>query len=51
MTQTTESPLVLGAMMFGTRIDEQTSFAILDRFVERGGRWIDTADCYAFLGQ
>jgi len=48
MTQTTESPLVLGAMMFGTRIDEQTSFAILDRFVERGGRWIDTADCYAF---
>lgn len=42
------SPLVLGAMMFGTRIDERTSFALLDRFVERGGEWIDTADCYAF---
>jgi aryl-alcohol dehydrogenase-like predicted oxidoreductase len=42
------SPLVLGAMMFGTRIDEETSFALLDRFVERGGEWIDTADCYAF---
>jgi aryl-alcohol dehydrogenase-like predicted oxidoreductase len=42
------SPLVLGAMMFGTRIDEATSFAVLDRFVERGGVWIDTADCYAF---
>ena len=42
------SPLVLGAMSFGTRIDEDTSFALLDRFVERGGVWIDTADCYSF---
>jgi aryl-alcohol dehydrogenase-like predicted oxidoreductase len=42
------SPLVLGAMMFGTAIDEPTSFALLDRFVERGGVWIDTADCYSF---
>lgn len=42
------SALVLGAMMFGTTIDEDTSFALLDRFVERGGVWIDTADCYAF---
>lgn len=50
MTTTTDpaSPLVLGAMMFGTAVDEHTSFAILDRFVERGGVWIDTADCYAF---
>jgi len=40
--------LVLGAMMFGTAVDEATSFAVLDRFVEAGGRWIDTADCYAF---
>jgi aryl-alcohol dehydrogenase-like predicted oxidoreductase len=35
-------------MMFGTTIDEETSIAILDRFVERGGSWIDTADCYSF---
>lgn len=42
------SPLVLGAMAFGTRLDEDTSFALLDRFVERGGCWIDTADCYSF---
>lgn len=42
------TPLVLGAMFFGTTIDEDTSFALLDRFVERGGRWIDTADCYSF---
>ncbi|MET0424093.1 MAG: aldo/keto reductase [Actinoplanes sp.] len=48
MTETTQSPLVLGAMMFGTTIDQDTSFALLDRFVERGGVWIDTADCYAF---
>jgi aryl-alcohol dehydrogenase-like predicted oxidoreductase len=43
-----ESRLVLGAMMFGVTIDEDTSFALLDRFVERGGTWIDTADCYSF---
>ncbi|MGR0219525.1 aldo/keto reductase [Agromyces sp. ZXT2-6] len=42
------SAVVLGAMPFGTRIDEETSFSLLDRFVERGGEWIDTADCYAF---
>lgn len=50
MTTTTAptSALVLGAMMFGTAVDENTSFALLDRFVERGGVWIDTADCYAF---
>jgi len=42
------SPLILGAMMFGTTIDDETSFALLDRFVEGGGEWIDTADCYSF---
>jgi aryl-alcohol dehydrogenase-like predicted oxidoreductase len=41
-------PVVLGAMLFGTTTDEATSFAILDRFVDAGGVWIDTADCYAF---
>jgi aryl-alcohol dehydrogenase-like predicted oxidoreductase len=40
--------LVLGAMDFGTRVDEKTSFALLDRFVDAGGRWIDTANCYSF---
>jgi aryl-alcohol dehydrogenase-like predicted oxidoreductase len=42
------TPLILGAMNFGTTVDEATSFALLDRFVERGGEWIDTADCYTF---
>lgn len=44
MTMTT----VLGAMFFGTRTDEPSSMRLLDRFVERGGSWIDTANCYAF---
>src|SRR6266702_2831601 len=42
------SVLSLGAMRFGTATDEATSFAILDRYVEAGGTFIDTADNYAF---
>ncbi|TLS44484.1 aldo/keto reductase [Streptomyces montanus] len=42
------SVLSLGAMLFGTVTDEETSFAILDRFVEAGGTFIDTSDNYAF---
>jgi aryl-alcohol dehydrogenase-like predicted oxidoreductase len=42
------SELCLGAMPFGTTVDEKTSFAILDRFVEAGGTTIDTANCYSF---
>jgi aryl-alcohol dehydrogenase-like predicted oxidoreductase len=41
-------PAVLGTMHFGTKTDEKTSFALLDRFVEAGGTVIDTANCYAF---
>lgn len=40
--------LVLGTMYFGTRTDEATSFALLDRYVEAGGRVLDTANCYSF---
>ncbi|MGH3391732.1 MAG: aldo/keto reductase [Actinomadura sp.] len=40
--------LSLGAMWFGTRVDEAESFAILDRFVAAGGTLIDTANNYAF---
>lgn len=39
---------VLGAMYFGTRADEALSFDLLDAFVDLGGTWIDTANCYAF---
>src|SRR5262245_18440453 len=43
------SVLSLGAMLFGTATDEPTSLAILDRFVENGGTFIDTSDNYARL--
>lgn len=42
------SALCLGAMYFGTTVDEATSWAILDRFVEAGGTFIDTANAYTF---
>jgi aryl-alcohol dehydrogenase-like predicted oxidoreductase len=42
------SVLSLGTMHFGTATNEATSFAILDRYVEAGGTFIDTADNYAF---
>ncbi|WP_405866834.1 MULTISPECIES: aldo/keto reductase [unclassified Streptomyces] len=42
------SVLALGAMLFGSRTDEDTSFAVLDRYVEAGGNFIDTSDNYAF---
>ena len=42
------SVLALGAMLFGSRTDEKTSFAVLDRYVEAGGTFIDTSDNYAF---
>ncbi|GAB3815228.1 aldo/keto reductase [Kribbella italica] len=44
----TDLKMALGAMLFGTTIDERTSFALLDQYVDAGGQWIDTADCYAF---
>lgn len=39
-------PLVFGGNVFGWTVDERTSFALLDRFVELGLNAIDTADCY-----
>jgi aryl-alcohol dehydrogenase-like predicted oxidoreductase len=42
------SVLSLGAMRFGTTTDEATSFAILDRYVEAGGTFVDTANNYAY---
>jgi aryl-alcohol dehydrogenase-like predicted oxidoreductase len=40
------SQLCLGTMYFGYRTDEATSFAILDRFLEAGGTFLDTANNY-----
>ena len=41
------SPLMLGGNVFGWTADEAMSFRILDRFVDAGGNFIDTADVYS----
>jgi aryl-alcohol dehydrogenase-like predicted oxidoreductase len=41
------APLALGGNVFGWTADEQTSFAVLDAFVDAGGTMIDTADIYS----
>ena len=41
------TPLVLGGNVFGWTADKAASFRILDRFAERGGVMIDTADVYS----
>jgi aryl-alcohol dehydrogenase-like predicted oxidoreductase len=40
------SELCLGTMTFGRETEEQESQQILDRFVDAGGNFIDTADVY-----
>ena len=39
--------LCLGAMTFGREADESDSRAILDRYLELGGNFVDTANVYA----
>ncbi|MFF5173603.1 aldo/keto reductase [Micromonospora sp. NPDC000089] len=46
-TGTVVSNLCLGTMTFGAETDEKGSFAQLDRFVEAGGTFVDTADVYS----
>jgi aryl-alcohol dehydrogenase-like predicted oxidoreductase len=41
------SPLCFGGNVFGWTADEPTSFALLDRFVDAGLNFIDTADAYS----
>ena len=41
------APLALGGNVFGWNVDEKTSFALLDAFVEAGFNLIDTADMYS----
>lgn len=40
-------PLCLGGNVFGWTADEDASFAVLDRYVEAGGNFVDTADVYS----
>lgn len=46
-TQLAISPLVLGGNVFGWTADRDTSFALLDRFLDAGCEAIDTADVYS----
>jgi len=41
------APLMLGGNVFGWTVDEPTSFAILDAFVDAGFNAVDTADSYS----
>ena len=47
MTSLDFGPLVLGGNTFGWTSSRDESFAVLDAFVEAGGRSIDTADVYS----
>jgi aryl-alcohol dehydrogenase-like predicted oxidoreductase len=40
------SELCLGTMTFARETDEATSLRMIDRFIEAGGNFIDTADVY-----
>ena len=41
------APLAFGGNVFGWTVDERTSFALLDAFVDAGFNLIDTADSYS----
>jgi aryl-alcohol dehydrogenase-like predicted oxidoreductase len=45
-TGTSVSNIALGAMDFGSKTTEGDAFAIIDRFMEAGGNFIDTANVY-----
>jgi aryl-alcohol dehydrogenase-like predicted oxidoreductase len=41
------SAIGLGTAYYGTRIDKASAFALLDQYYAAGGRFVDTANCYA----
>jgi aryl-alcohol dehydrogenase-like predicted oxidoreductase len=47
MTGAAVSAYALGSMTFGAEADEAASHAMLDRYLEAGGNFVDTADVYA----
>lgn len=44
------SRICLGSMTFGREADEGTSFKLMDRYVDMGGNFVDTADIYSSGG-
>jgi aryl-alcohol dehydrogenase-like predicted oxidoreductase len=46
------TPICLGTMIFGEQVDEPTAFAIMDRALEHGINFFDTANVYGWkLGE
>lgn len=41
-------PLGFGTADFGTKVDQETSYRLLDRYAEAGGNFLDSAHVYAF---
>ena len=46
-TDLTVSTLCMGTVYFGSRVDENASFALMDHFAALGGNFLDTARVYA----
>ncbi len=42
------SAICLGTMHFGSRDSEETSYQLLDQYIEAGGSFLDTANTYSF---
>lgn len=47
-TDTFVSEMCLGTMYFGSRVSEDRSHEIMDRYVESGGSFLDTANNYCY---
>jgi hypothetical protein len=45
------SVFCLGTMYFGSRTDKETSYRLLDQYVEAGGSFLDTANNYSMQKQ
>jgi aryl-alcohol dehydrogenase-like predicted oxidoreductase len=45
------SQLALGCMLMGTSTSESDARALLDRYLEVGGNFLDTANCYAWFNR
>lgn len=50
-TQMKVSTLCLGTMYFGTRTAEETAYQLLDQYIDAGGTFLDTANCYSFWAE
>ncbi|MBY9007723.1 MAG: aldo/keto reductase [Candidatus Lokiarchaeota archaeon] len=47
-TDSKVSQLSLGCMYFGSKTDKKIAYNLLDQYIDAGGNFLDTANCYAF---